>query len=427
MSLPLDILRYLPVASRMTVREILRMARLNRRLQETISYNRDFWLIQAGKWLTSHPDKLVKVTLEDLKRHLHSFHSCRSDLYLLNDPPMSYLCGFFGYDKLESTYLRHASINCNLTPLKLYIYGSIAGNHMAIWRDYIDTQKRYIHQELEQIVVFHEAVLAGNTEIIEILYDQQTGFDEVLYCAIRTTNVDIIQLITKHILNGAIDYSYLLGYVYVPSKYRTLATRYVGHYSIPCELNDISDIADMEIIETVIQKSDPHGLPVRFIYILSNLIDTEVTPGRFKLFERLLAEPVNLDYSGLLIRATCQCAIDYLKVLLPLSSEVAIRDSIEYIDDIETLIEFKPYLTVDSMKNIFYRRSNNSALVKYFIRSGLTPEEFDDGFRKTVLASDLNREVLVAYLPLLNDEQRAFGARIARRTGNMILQEFFLL
>lgn len=69
--LPLDVIRYLPQAADMTVGEILKLCQTNKRLQETLCNNRDFWISQAGKWLTSHPEELPDISIEDLKRHLH--------------------------------------------------------------------------------------------------------------------------------------------------------------------------------------------------------------------------------------------------------------------------------------------------------------------------------------------------------------------
>ena len=456
--LPLDIIRYLPVIADMTVPEIQNLCLCNRRLQETVCNNREFWIGQAEKWLTTNRNNLAKIPTGDIKRHLHVIQQKNymgSISYKNMSVRRAYLFGYLGYDKVGKYYLTHPPRES----YKLYLHGILAGDCSLE----VVGHMQDIESVLEKRSALIDGVIGGNMEIVRGLYEKRAllgldrhDFEEAFDYVIRSGNVPLFHFFIDTIFLGQdIDYASRLYKTYAirspPGWTRMLELQSGKYRQIPFKLYDFPEVTHPEILETLLATPnvpefylgyEPESLSEVISSILHDLACDNPTPALIKFYDRLLDAAPDIDYGELLSYTVRERKAEYARLLIPRVSGEAIRKTVDQIQDIETLKTFvdkngQSLLSKDELDSVIYNNADSDPdIIEKYIHQ-CDAEEFNDAFVKVVTRSCIYegsrrsipcpiKSVLMVYLPHLNNEQRAFGARIAKKTHNPVLREVFL-
>lgn len=325
------------------------------------------------------------------------------------------------------------------------LYGSLAGGHWNYFMSVIRAVRGTAGQNPASLL--QEAVIWGEPEFVREIITTFGGklnrrdITNAFGLAIRSGNMPMFRLFVDQILPAEEigNYKDYIGYVYLTD---TDASRVIkiprsDSIVIPYSLYGFPLVTNPEIIEELLASSGGAGELPEILYSLTH---QQATPERIDLYRRILQEDPAVQYDDLLIYIVETQSAAYAKLVLPLASEEGIGAAIRKIRDVETLRVFLDagLLTDDDLQEIFYRNAaTNPPLITYFLSTGVDDEDFNDAFAKAITREeydpddrtytpDVREDVLEAYLPYLNDSQRAFGARIAKKTGNEILGKYFL-
>lgn len=426
MQLPYDVLRYLPNVGNMTVPEILNYCRADKRLQETICQNRDFWVSQGVKWLTSNPDNLADLdigTIQNILLTVQRGLTSTNDLWpLVKDLIISepYYFGFLGLDKLSDKYRN------DLNGWIEYILGAIAGNHPEIYTSVIDIESNMINERFDILEVLRNAILAENLELIEFLVSKIQEQEQE-----QDINIDHLIPLVIHRANPEIFDYFLETFGRNRFHIHDIILRDNKLYQV---LFNFPRITHPHIIDTLL----PDAHPVDVEDLFNRIVRLEDTPDLRALVKHIIESRADLNINNLMTTALSFDKIHYIELLLPLLAEESRRRLITSPYNLQLLELFEPYYQPEDYPQVLWNVAVTGKDMIPYLAEKVSQQDIFDAWAKAVIGGDMHTqnlaepyhvseedrmETLLKYLPYLRDVDIAFARRAAQKMGDDDLLE----